>query len=226
MKYSIILLLFLIITDQTISKEIVVPKNNEIKFDIIRKNKNIGQHIITFKKENDILNVNIEVNINVKIGFLSIYKYSHQNHEQWKDDKLYKIATNTFTNSKKKYFVSGNQIEDSFECYGVDDKIITESDVIPISYWNKEIINRKIFLDSQKGILREFNINILEEEEITFNNNIIYTEKYELIVITKHITDEKPFPILYLWYTKDGELMKLEFDSPEDNSIIEYKRIK
>ena len=46
------------------------------------------------------------------------------------------------------------------------------------------------------------------------------------MVITKHITDEKPFPILYLWYTKDGELMKLKFDSPEDNSIIEYNRIQ
>ena len=104
MKYIIILLLFLINTDQAVSKEIVIPKNNEIKFDIIRKNKNIGYHIITFKKENNILNVNIEVNIDVKIAFLNIYKYSHQNHEQWKDNKLYKISTNSLTNSKKKYF--------------------------------------------------------------------------------------------------------------------------
>ena len=226
MKYLIILLLFLIVTNQSISKEIIIPENNVIKFDIIRKNKNIGYHIIDFNKENDILNVNIEVNINVKIGFLSIYKYSHQNHEQWKDGKLYKIKTNTYTNSKKEYFVNGIQIKNSFECYGVDDKIIVESDIIPISYWNKEITNRKIFLDSQKGILREFNIDILGEEEIIFKNNKINTEKYELMVITKHITDEKPFPILYLWYTKDGELMKLKFDSPEDNSIIEYNRIQ
>ena len=122
--------------------------------------------------------------------------------------------------------MNGIQIKNSFECYGVDDKIIVESDIIPISYWNKEITNRKIFLDSQKGILREFNIDILGEEEIIFKNNKINTEKYELMVITKHITDEKPFPILYLWYTKDGELMKLKFDRPEDNSIIEYNRIQ
>ena len=133
MKYLIILLLFLIVTNQSISKEIIIPENNVIKFDIIRKNKNIGYHIIDFNKENDILNVNIEVNINVKIGFLSIYKYSHQNHEQWKDGKLYKIKTNTFTNSKKEYFVNGIQIKNSFECYGLDDKIIVESDIIPKS---------------------------------------------------------------------------------------------
>ena len=137
-------------------------------------------------------------------------------------DELYNINSN----SKKKYFVNGNKIKDSFEFYGVDSKIIAKSDVIPISFWNKEITNRKVFLDTQKGILREFNLNILGEEEIIFNDKKINTEKYEMIVITKHITDEKPSPILYLWYTKDGELMRLEFDSPEDNSIIEYKRVK
>ena len=47
-----------------------------------------------------------------------------------------------------------------------------------------------------------------------------------MLITTKHRTDEKPFPILYLWYTGDGELMKLEFDSPEDKSIISYNRIK
>ena len=158
MKYLIILIIFSLIADQAISKEIIIPKSNEIKFDIIRKNQNIGYHIITFKQKNDILNVNIEVNINVKIGFLSIYKYSHQNHEQWKNNKLYKISTNSFTNTKKKYFVKGSQQKDSFEFYGVDKKIITNSDIIPISYWNKEIVNRKVFLDSQKGILRKFKI--------------------------------------------------------------------
>ena len=45
-------------------------------------------------------------------------------------------------------------------------------------------------------------------------------------VKTIHSSDEKPFPNLYLWYTNKGELMKLEFDSPEDKSIITYNRIK
>ena len=162
MRYIIILALFILITEQVVSKEIVIPKSKEIKFDIIRKNKNIGHHIISFDIKDDILYVNIEVIINVKISFFTIYKYRHQNNEQWKENKLFKISTNSLTNSRKKYFVEGEAKKGSFEFYGIDNKKSTSLDIIPISYWNKEIINRKMFLDSQKGILRKFNIENLE----------------------------------------------------------------
>ena len=98
--------------------------------------------------------------------------------------------------------------------------------MIPISYWNKELLNKKEFLDSQKGILRKFKTKFLGTKNIKFKNKIVNTEKYKITVLTKHITDEKPFPFLYLWYEKKGELIKLEFNSPEDNSVIEYNRIK
>jgi len=226
MKYLIFLTLFIFITQEASSNDFVLPKNQEIKFEIIRKNKNIGYHNILFQKDNDILNVNIDVNIAVKISFLTIYKYSHKNQEQWKNNQLYKISTNSITNSKKKYLVKGKQKKEFFEFYGVNNKRTTNKNVIPISYWNKELINKKEFLDTQKGILRKFKIEFLGIKNIIFNNNKVKTEKYEIEVLTKHITDEKPFPFIYLWYTKEGELIKLEFNSPEDNSIIEYNRIK
>ena len=50
-----------------------LPENNKVKFDIIRKNKIIGSHEITFKKEKDILFVETTININVKILFIPAY---------------------------------------------------------------------------------------------------------------------------------------------------------
>ena len=35
---------------------------------------------------------------------------------------------------------------------------------------------------------------------------------------------EKELSVIYVWYTEEGELIKLQFKSPEDNTIIEYKR--
>lgn len=212
--------------NQVFSKEMYVPESGEIVFEIIRKNKTIGTHTISFIENDKDLKVDIEVNINVKLGFLTIYKYRHNNTEYWKEGELIKISTNSLTNSKKKYFVEGQKNNDFFEYEGVDNTKRTGLDVIPISYWNYEILDRKVFLDSQKGILREFDLKEMELENIFFNEKNFNAKKYMMKVKTIHSSDEKPFPNLYLWYTNKGELMKLEFDSPEDKSIITYNRIK
>ena len=225
MKYLLIII-FLLLGNQVFSKEMYVPESGEIVFEIIRKNKTIGTHTISFIENDKDLKVDIEVNINVKLGFLTIYKYRHNNTEYWKEGELIKISTNSLTNSKKKYFVEGQKNNDFFEYEGVDNKKRTGLDVIPISYWNYEILDRKVFLDSQKGILREFDLKEMELENIFFNEKNFNAKKYMMKVKTIHSSDEKPFPNLYLWYTNKGELMKLEFDSPEDKSIITYNRIK
>ena len=225
MKYLLIII-FLLLGNQVFSKEMYVPESGEIVFEIIRKNKTIGTHTISFIENDKDLKVDIEVNINVKLGFLTIYKYRHNNTEYWKEGELIKISTNSLTNSKKKYFVEGQKNNDFFEYEGVDNRKRTGLNVIPISYWNYEILDRNVFLDSQKGILREFDLKEMELENIFFNEKNFNAKKYMMKVKTIHSSDEKPFPNLYLWYTNKGELMKLEFDSPEDKSIITYNRIK
>ena len=171
-------------------------------------------------------NVDIKVDIKVKLGFITLYKYSHENNENWEKSELISISTKSLTNSKKKYIVNGEQKNDKFEFYGIDGRNIVERNIVPISYWNVNLLKRKNFLDTQKGIIREFTLSQLDSEKIIFDNNEVECIKYEIKIITKHSSDEKPFPIIYVWYDNNGELMKLFFNSPEDNSKIDYVRIK
>ena len=127
-------------------------------------------------------------------------------------------------NSKKEYSLRGKQKNSFFEFNGVDGIKNTDKKVIPISYWNKEIINKKEFLDSQKGIIRKIEIKEINEEKILFNDIEFIAKQYEINVKTKHPTDEKELSVIYVWYTHEGELLKLRFKSPEDKSVIEYKR--
>ena len=50
-----------------------IPKNGEVKFDVIRKNKVIGSHEITFTENNDVLLVETNIDIEVKVLFISAY---------------------------------------------------------------------------------------------------------------------------------------------------------
>ena len=67
-----------------------IPENNKVKFDIIRKNKTIGSHIIDFKKNDDLLIIETDININVKILFIPAYKFSHKSQEVWKNGNFLK----------------------------------------------------------------------------------------------------------------------------------------
>ena len=52
-----------------------IPKNGEVKFDVIRKNKVIGSHEITFADNNDVLLVETKIDIEVKVLFISAYTF-------------------------------------------------------------------------------------------------------------------------------------------------------
>ena len=65
-----------------------IPKNNEVSFDIIRKNKVIGIHKIKFIENDKFLLVETNININVKILFIPAYKFSHYSVEKWIDGDI------------------------------------------------------------------------------------------------------------------------------------------
>ena len=223
MKKILIIILIILINTSAFA-ELFIPKGNEYLFEILRKNKIIGHHSFIFEKEEGTIKVKIDVNIQIKFGFITLYRYQHSSIEKWGDGELISIVTYTTTNSKKEYSLRGKQKNSFFEFNGVDGIKNTDKKVIPIDYWNKEIINKKEFLDSQKGIIRKIEIKEINEEKILFNNIEFIAKQYEINVKTKHPTDEKELSVIYVWYTHEGELLRLRFKSPEDKSIIEYKR--
>ena len=90
-KISIIILLLTLFFNINVFA-FPIPKDNKVKFDIIRKNKVIGFHEIKFAKnlENIILETTIE--IEVKILFIPAYKFFHNSTETWKDNNLIKFV--------------------------------------------------------------------------------------------------------------------------------------
>ena len=60
-----------------------IPKDNEVSFDVIRKNKIIGSVITTFNKDNDELILRTIVDIKVKVLFIPAYKFFQDTTETW-----------------------------------------------------------------------------------------------------------------------------------------------
>ena len=76
---------------------------NRIEFDIYRNNILIGKHIFSFKKSNGQLEVESEINFEIKKLGIVFYKYHVYGTEIYKDGKLVQFNSKTDQNGKHKY---------------------------------------------------------------------------------------------------------------------------
>ena len=195
-----------------------IPKDNEVSFDVIRKNKIIGSVITTFNKDNDELILRTIVDIKVKVLFIPAYKFFQDTTETWINDEFIKIKGYTDFEDEREYYITGNDIGDNFVASGMDGDLVLSNKILPLNYWNKKILESEEVFDTQKGIVRKISVKKLDNEIIKINEKKIETEKYTLEA-SKNPKDLGPFPKYTLWY-KNDELIKFEFINWKDNKKV------
>jgi len=195
-----------------------IPKDNEVSFDIIRKNKNIGSLITTFKKEDDKLQIRTILDIKVKVFLITVYKFFQDTTETWIEGEFVKIEGYTNFEDEREYYIEGNDLDENFIASGMDGELTLSNKILPLNYWNKKILNEEEVFDTQKGIVRKITVQKLENDIIKINNKNIEAEKY-IMNASKNPKDKGPFPQYTLWY-KDDELIKFEFVNPKDKKVV------
>ena len=195
-----------------------IPKDNEVSFDIIRKNKNIGSLITTFKKEDDKLQIRTILDIKVKVFLITVYKFFQDTTETWIEGEFVKIEGYTNFEDEREYFIEGNDLDENFIASGMDGELTLSNKILPLNYWNKKILEEEEVFDTQKGIVRKITVQKLENDIIKMNNKNIEAEKY-IMNASKNPKDKGPFPQYTLWY-KDDELIKFEFVNPKDKKVV------
>ena len=199
-----------------------IPKDNEVSFDIIRKNKNIGNLVTTFKKEDDKLEIRTILDIKVKVFLITAYKFFQDTTETWIDGEFVKIKGYTDFEDEREYYIEGNDLDENFIASGMDGELILSNKILPLNYWNKKILEEEEVFDTQKGIVRKISVQKLENEIIKINDKKIETEKY-ILDASKNPKDKGPFPQYTLSY-KNNELIKFEFINPKDKKKIQTIR--
>ena len=195
-----------------------IPKDNEVSFDIIRKNKNIGSLITTFKKEDDKLQIRTILDIKVKVFLITVYKFFQDTTETWIEGEFVKIEGYTNFEDEREYYIEGNDLDKNFIASGMDGELTLSNKILPLNYWNKKILEEEEVFDTQKGIVRKITVQKLENDIIKINNKNIEAEKY-IMNASKNPKDKGPFPQYTLWY-KNDELIKFEFVNPKDKKVV------
>ena len=213
MKYILIIILCLF-SFYAFSQPFPIPDNKEVNFDVIRKKKIIGYLNSKFIEDGDKLILHSILDINVKVLFIPAYKFFQETKETWVNGEFVSIDGFTDFEDEREYKILGKDVDDFFIASGMDGELKLDKNIVPLNYWNIEMLKEKEVFDTQKGIVREIEVKQLKDEKININETSILAQKY-LFNASKNPKDKGPFPEYTLWYY-EKELIKMEFKNPND----------
>tara|TARA_B110000196_G_C21051468_1_gene617604 strand:+ start:309 stop:992 length:684 start_codon:yes stop_codon:yes gene_type:complete len=222
MKYFLLITTYILLSLPIYAQTFPIPEDKEVSFDVIRKNKVIGSLITKFVENNDEVVLHSVLDINVKVFLIPAYKFFQETRETWKDGKFISIDGFTDFEDDREYKVIGVDIDGFFKVSGMDGLLELDINIMPLNYWNKNMLQEKEVFDTQKGIVREIKVNKLDNEKIEIENSVINAEKF-IFNASKNPKDKGPFPEYTLWYY-NNELIKMEFKNPKDKKNIKIIR--
>ncbi len=217
-----ILLLFVCLISFS-ANSLPIPKNNKAIYDIWRQNKIIGEHEILFSENDDFLNIETNIDIEVKIFFLTAYTFFHTSKEVWKNGKFMKIDGYSDFEDEREYFIKGEVRDGFLFASGMDGELKLDKNLIPSNFWNIDVMYQNEIFDTQKGIVRKLDVKKAGKELITINNKKINCTKF-ILNATRHPKDKDLFPEYTLWYSEDKELMRFNFVGTIKGKMVELIR--
>ncbi len=208
--FAFVVALAPVLTTDVLAETSGEPYAGKLAFDVLRGGKQIGRHEITFTEIGDETHVSIDIELVVKIGFLTVFRYEHQNREVWRNGRVVSVMTDT-NDDGKPFELRAIQGSEGLHVKTLSDEAVVPSSAIPTSYWNPEILRNRQWLDTQRGVMLDIEVGNVGIEPVELaDGRTIEAERFE---VTGDLN-------ISVWYTPQGEWVKLAF--PARGSDIEY----
>lgn len=163
------------------------------QFEVLLDEKKIGYHEFVVSEKDGKQTVSTEAKFNVKLLFVNVFSYSHQNEEIWRGNCLSSINAETAANGKD-FLVRGQAGDGEFQIQTESSENELPPCIMTFAYWNPEFLKANKLLNSQSGDYEEVVIAKEGEEELRVNGEEIQAIKYSVNGAAAPIT---------LWYAAD-----------------------
>jgi hypothetical protein len=179
-----------------------LPPARQMAFAILSGDDPIGHHSVTFERRGEDLAVDIDIAIEVRFAFFTLFRYRHENRELWRDGRLVSLDTKTDDDGTP-YAVKARATPDGLWVEGAEGGFLAPKEIIPTSYWNPATIEQTRLLDTQRGGLMEVSIQPFGKDAMATGSAVVPLRKY---AITGDLN-------LDVWYSEQGEWAKIAFEA-------------
>lgn len=182
-----------------------------LNFSIIRNGQQIGTSSVRLRHNGREMTADVTTHIEVKIAFVTVYRFEQSESERWIDGHLATMTAVTNDN--------GTTHRVSATSRG--DKLLVESDgrtsegdrsLMPFSPWNAELLRRTMVLSTNDGRITPLSVTDRGEEQLVLRGQPTTAHHYS--VRTSFPQD--------LWYDQQRRLVQVELRG-SDGSKIQYQ---
>ena len=219
---NLIFLLFLILPITVNAHVQHYDKLNKIEFDIYRNNKHIGKHIFSFKKSDNEIEVESEINFEIKKFGVVLYKYHVKGTEYYRDGKLIKFNSKTNQNGKEKYVNLKAEGKD-LVIDGSSFKGKVSQEYLLGTWWNHSIVKAPAQISAVSGRIIKQKVTFLGKEKIKLGNKVFKTLHFNFSSIDKKLNKSKRLNT-DVWY--DEETLNWVKATFEKRGKWEYKLLE
>lgn len=182
---------------------------NEIRFDVERDGKPIGQHVVTFTRTDDGVRVESRADVQVDLLFLTAYRLRYQARELWRDGELTSMEASTNDNGDYTYVQA---VRDAAGLIvSSPEGTYTAPEILPTSHWNAAVLNGGPMLNTLTGEMDEIRVFYQGFDIVKTRNGPVRARHY---LYSGDLNGE-------IWFDDEGRWVRLRFRA-EDDSIIDY----
>jgi len=199
---------------------------NQLKYKVLLDNKEIGFHQFELNELDGVKTVTSDAQFEVKVLFITAFKYRHSSFEQWQDDCVQIVESSTLSNGKKAS-LKGSSTADQFELIGEDTKNgfreqQLQGCIKTFAYWNSSILDESTLLNTQTGDYVDVTVSNLGNEQIQVDQQSKAAIKYR---ITSNKEYAGQIVDITLWYSAD-EMQWLALEAPaKGNRTLRYEAL-
>ena len=172
-----------------------------IEFDIFRNNKHIGQHIFSFKRDNNKLQVESEINFQIQKLGVVLYKYHVKGIEYFEDGKLVRFNSKTNQNGKEKY-VNINLKDDQLVIEGSSFKGKVPTNYLLGTWWNHSLVKAEAQISAVSGRIIKQKVTFLGKENLKIGDKTYNTLHFNFSSVDKKLAKDKKLNT-DVWYEEE-----------------------
>ena len=162
----------------------------------------IGRHALRFHCDGDDLIVETDVEVDVKVLFVTVYQRRAKYREVWRQDRL--VSYDAWTDEAGDEYVTKARIEDDRMIIdGVKPGVTAPVDTVSSHPWNVDVVDRNLLFGMKDGRLLQVDVDPAGEEIIAVGDTSIKARKY---VVSGDIERE-------LWYDQAGNWLRWRLES-------------
>jgi hypothetical protein len=149
-------------------------------FRVTLDGREIGQHRFTLTTTGDARELRSEARFDVRVLFVSAYRYLHEAVERWNGGCLDSLVARTETNGERQD-VSASARGDRLVVLRPDGREEVKGCVMSFAYWNPQILQAQELLNSQTGELVPVTITAHGDDTIVVRGHTVSAQRHRIV---------------------------------------------